>query len=550
MSRPGSSYLAARGYARLGRVKESEEGLISVEVTSYVTKRRAEKRAEKRAENARDRTYSRVCVVIRQLTPDESNVLNRGLGFVPTPNEDFFRLHAELAQLFRKIRLHVFFKDKPAESLTPDSGLKKPSTFVPPSAMMPSEILTFEKAVLADISHLRPKQPFVNIPKREKQALQLLSSDADIVIKQADKGGAIVVMNTTDYRSECCRLLSDTTYYTKITDDPTRRLQMQIRCLLEEARNNSWISPKEAEFLDTKDPIIPYFYCLPKIHKGVLPPPGRPIVSGIGSVLEPLSIFCDHFLQPLVKHSSTYLQDTKDVLNLIDSINNSGSVQGIITLDVEALYTNIPQEATLEVVESALLNDAMPITTPISFIMQCATLALTENYFKFEEQFFHQIRDTSMGSTFAPSLACLYMFDFEKKYILPPSNPFHNEIKLWKRYIDDILVIWQGPLTRVDPFTTWVNSLDPFLKFTSTASSIQLPFLDLMISINENGRLVTSTYHKPTDRNSLLLYESHHPKALRDNLPVDAHSLALLDKSCPDGTCRFPGRSQKGRTNT
>ncbi|KAJ1134306.1 hypothetical protein NDU88_000758 [Pleurodeles waltl] len=29
MSRPGSSYLAARGYARLGRVKESEEGLIS-----------------------------------------------------------------------------------------------------------------------------------------------------------------------------------------------------------------------------------------------------------------------------------------------------------------------------------------------------------------------------------------------------------------------------------------------------------------------------------------------------------------------------------------
>ncbi|KAJ1128534.1 hypothetical protein NDU88_006912 [Pleurodeles waltl] len=65
---------------------------------------------------------------------------------------------------------------------------------------MPIELLTFEKAVLSDVSRLHPKNSYMNIPKREKQALQQLSTDPDIVIKQADKGGAIVIMDTVEYR--------------------------------------------------------------------------------------------------------------------------------------------------------------------------------------------------------------------------------------------------------------------------------------------------------------------------------------------------------------
>ncbi|KAJ1127875.1 hypothetical protein NDU88_006268 [Pleurodeles waltl] len=174
----------------------------------------------------------------RQLTKEEVNVLNRGLGFVPTPDEDLFRLHIELAQFFRKIRHQFFFKDRPVEPPPRDSGLKKPSTFLPSSLTMPNEVLTFEKAVLTDLDKLRPKQAYVNITNKEKQALLSLSSDPDITIKQADKGGAIVIMNSTDYRHECLRLLSDSSYYAKIMHDPTVRLQTQIKCLIEEARNN------------------------------------------------------------------------------------------------------------------------------------------------------------------------------------------------------------------------------------------------------------------------------------------------------------------------
>ncbi|KAJ1126012.1 hypothetical protein NDU88_004425, partial [Pleurodeles waltl] len=102
------------------------------------------------------------------------------------------------------------------------------------------------------------------------------------------------------------------------------------------------------------------------------------------------------------------------------------------------------------------------------------------------------------------------------KFILPSTNPFFANIKLWRRYIDDILIVWHGPLETVSTFTEWVNTLNPFLRFTSTMSTNEISFLDLLIM---NGKLITSTYQKPTDRNSLLTYDSHHPKSLRDNLP-------------------------------
>ncbi|XP_078515246.1 extracellular calcium-sensing receptor-like [Lissotriton helveticus] len=51
-----------------------------------------------------------------------------------------------------------------------------------------------------------------------------------------------------------------------------------------------------------------------------------------------------------------------------------------------------------------------------------------------------------------------------------------------------------------------------------SVSPNEIAFLDLTIKLKE-GSLSTTMYRKPTDRNSLLHYTSHHPKALRTNLP-------------------------------
>ncbi len=61
-------------------------------------------------------------------------------------------------------------------------------------------------------------------------------------------------------------------------------------------------------------------------------------------------------------------------------------------------------------------------------------VVLTENYFQFADQMYHQKQGTAMGTAVAPSYANLFMADLEEKLLTGyPTSPI-----MWKRYIDDI----------------------------------------------------------------------------------------------------------------
>lgn len=190
----------------------------------------------------------------------------------------------------------------------------------------------------------------------------------------------------------------------------------------------------------------------------------------------------------MVQQTPSYIQDTTDVLRLISDFHDASEINLLVTLDVEALYTNIPQRATLGVIEDAFNKSAWDSPTPSSFVVELATLALTENVFEFKGQLYHQTQGTSMGSTMAPSVACLYMASFEEECILNDSNPYRDNLCLWKCFIDDI-IFWKGDVDTCNDFCAWINTLNPYLRFTSSVSDQQIPFLD-------------------------------HPRALKENLPV------------------------------
>ncbi|KAJ1080705.1 hypothetical protein NDU88_000899 [Pleurodeles waltl] len=179
------------------------------------------------------------------------------------------------------------------------------------------------------------------------------------------------------YKDECERLLGNSKHYKRLARDPTPDIQEEITFLVTKGTENNWLTEHEAAFLIQTNPKILYFYILPKVHKEKIPPPGRPIVSGIGSALEPLSKFVDFFLQPLVKRIPTYLKDTTHVLLLLESISFDKTKELLITLDVESLYTNMPQEATLEVISNLLEENMDESKTPPGFILDLAHLALT-----------------------------------------------------------------------------------------------------------------------------------------------------------------------------
>ena len=70
-------------------------------------------------------------------------------------------------------------------------------------------------------------------------------------------------------------------------------------------------------------------------------------------------------------------------------------------------------------------------------ICELLELVLTCNNFQFNGENYVQIGGTAMGTKVAPSLANIFMADFEDKFV---SN-YHLKPLLYKKIIDDIVMI-------------------------------------------------------------------------------------------------------------
>ena len=65
------------------------------------------------------------------------------------------------------------------------------------------------------------KTKYSNLTMKERKAMQELQSRKGIVITDADKGGAIVILDVEDYVKEAERQLNNKENYRKINYDPT-----------------------------------------------------------------------------------------------------------------------------------------------------------------------------------------------------------------------------------------------------------------------------------------------------------------------------------------
>ena len=93
-----------------------------------------------------------------------------------------------------------------------------------------------------------------------------------------------------------------------------------------------------------------------------------------------------------------------------------------------------------------------------------------------------------------------------------------DAISLWKRYIDDIFMIWTRRKEQLEAFVGIANSIHPDIPLTFEISQHQFNFLDLNIYIDKKGKLQTTMYRKPIDKNLLLQYTSAQPLHQKRNL--------------------------------
>lgn len=107
------------------------------------------------------------------------------------------------------------------------------------------------------------------------------------------------------------RLLGDVNNYKVLKSNPIFESKKDLNILVQKGLKRKVLSKKEAMYLYPSACRTPIIYFLPKVHKDVLYPPGRPIVNGIKSVSACLGQYIDFFLKPIVSGTTAYLRDTK-----------------------------------------------------------------------------------------------------------------------------------------------------------------------------------------------------------------------------------------------
>ena len=158
-----------------------------------------------------------------------------------------------------------------------------------------------------------------NFTKMENEAIKHLANDNSFVIKEADKGGATLMMDQAHYKNMVENILTDTNFYEKLDADPSKAEKTKYTTFLK--THKTCLTKKELDYLENFEVKSSNFYGIPKVHKNsqinnkgknsnssyieltdVNDLRLRPIVAGPSCQTHRLSDFIDILLKPYTKH--------------------------------------------------------------------------------------------------------------------------------------------------------------------------------------------------------------------------------------------------------
>ena len=115
-----------------------------------------------------------------------------------------------------------------------------------------------------------------------------------------------------------------------------------------------------------------------------------------------------------------------------------------------------------------------------------------------------------MGLSLSVVLANAYMEHLEETIM----STTDKKPKVWKRYVDDVYVIWEHGHQALEDFGKTLNDLNPAIQFTrEDEKEGQLAFLDVMIKRERGGKLRTTVFRKETTSNVFIKHDSNHPSS-------------------------------------
>jgi len=304
------------------------------------------------------------------------------------------------------------------------------------------------------------------------------------------------------------------------------------------------------------------FYVIWKLHKqanarGVR---SRPIASNIGYPTGQISHFLHSQLIDAVNRHENVLKDSLALIRLLETTPISPDHNIFLTsADVAALYPSINIEDGMKALPWFMAeHTSIPKNLQPKYL-RLARFVLENNYVECEgvNGAFLQKVGTAMGTSFSVTYATIFMIWLETPII----HEFRKHIVLYKRYIDDILLIWAGSCAELCRFRAQFGSANDNIKleWQGTPSSEdatdpakfdqdqhrRVSFLDLDIQVvysAESADFAFKVYRKTGNAYAYLPYGSYHARhVFRGWLKAEMHRL-LTHSSSPTvwlEECRF-----------
>ena len=356
-----------------------------------------------------------------------------------------------------------------------------------------------------------------NLSEAEEEALLRLIRDDSVVIRPADKGSGIIILNTEDYLGKLDREVKDDTTYRPVKEDQTAHVHRKVKKLASELHRKGYIGPHQMTYLVPARPQPGQLQGNPKLHKPDVPL--RAIVSGRGHATERIAEAAEEQLRCHVESLQSYVRDTNDFLVKLQNtpqpiLGQYGHAPLLFCMDVKKLYPSVPRSDGIEACRLAL-NSRRDPPIPTEKVLEMIELVLDNNNFNItSDRQYIQTDGTAIGSRLGRNYACTFMGQWERRMMQGDTlKPV-----VYLRYIDDIFGIWLHGADELRAFHDRANKIHPKIQVDLRMSPSEIEFLDVIVKL-QSGVLTTDLFEKPTDSKTYLHFHSDHPMHTKKAVP-------------------------------
>ena len=379
----------------------------------------------------------------RAVPPFVQFFLNKGGKFIVDSNEwSYPAIRKNLFDLQRSLNIKCFFNCKeprPRASLLQKCSLK--SKWEPPENQ---DVKRYIQATLNEIHEVKRRSKLSNIGRLDRLALRWIRDRPELCIVDCDKNVGDAIVDRDFVHHECNRLLTEG--FQQISDDTYRTAAQcakhAIDSLFFEAAEKNVVPKPVYKFVvhRFRDSSPGEFRLRLKLHK--TPVVGRPIGNLTQSFLQPLAVFVNEGLTPIMKACQDVVESS---YHFMKAVRGTVIPEGftVLTSDVRNLYPMIPNSGGDDMSPRALLpvlsrrirswyRDRPSFGTLLISSIECL---IRGQHISFQKVVYKNKSGIITGLACACTMANIYMSELDEFV----RKNFSDNIVFFKRLIDDAI---------------------------------------------------------------------------------------------------------------